>query len=102
MVNEPSVFEPLKFYRILFDRSSYFLGDMFVLEELTFTGSNAQKLYLKKCADFQITPCSHFVKSLSSKEIDMEHHNVGPKGAVACAFALTVRRCIRASIIKTI
>ena len=71
-----------------------FLGDMFVLEELTFTGSNAQKLYLKKCADFQITPCSHFVKSLSSKEIDMEHHNVGPKGAVACAFALTVRRCI--------
>ena len=64
-----------------------------MLEELTFSGSKAQKLYLKKCADFQITPCSHFVKSLSAKAIDLEHHNIGPKGAEACAVALTV--CFR-------
>ena len=65
-------------------------GDMFALEELTFTGTKSQKLYLKKCADFKITPCSHFVKSLSSREIDLEHLNVGPKGIEACAFAIAV------------
>lgn len=63
---------------------------MFALEELTFTGSKSQKLYLKKCADFKITPCSHFVKSLAAREIDLEHHNIGPKGVEACAFALAV------------
>ena len=73
--------------------SSQSTGDMFALEELTFTGTKSQKLYLRKCADFKITPCSHFVKSLSSKEIDLEHHNVGSKGVEACAFALAVRVC---------
>jgi len=54
-------------------------------------GTRAQKLYLKKCADFRVAPCRHFLIGLSQPSIDMSHQNVGPKGAEACAFGLSVR-----------
>ncbi|WAR22411.1 LR74A-like protein [Mya arenaria] len=65
-----------------------------VVMDIATGGSKAQKLYLKKCADFQTAPSRLFLEGLVLPVIDIGHQNVGPKGAEACAIALTQTRSV--------
>ncbi|XP_060596883.1 leucine-rich repeat-containing protein 74A-like [Ruditapes philippinarum] len=66
-----------------------------VVSEISEKGTRAQKLYLKRCADFLITPSKIFLKALPAVVVDIAHQNIGPKGAEACAIALSQTRSVR-------
>ena len=46
--------------------------------------------YLKACRRLGIIPSSNFLENLSSEELVMRNHVLGPKGTKACAIALVV------------
>lgn len=69
----------------------HFTVETDLVSNISESGTRAQKLYLKRCADFIITPSKIFLKALPAVVIDIGHQNIGPKGAEACAIALTVR-----------
>ncbi|KAL4232082.1 Leucine-rich repeat-containing protein 74A [Mactra antiquata] len=66
-----------------------------LIADVATNGTLAQKLYLRKCADFLLTPSKIFVKSLPTTVVNIGHQNIGPKGTEACAIALTKTKTVR-------
>lgn len=69
--------------------------DSELIAEIATSGTRAQKLYLKRCADNHVPPSKIFLKALPTSEVDIGHQNIGVQGAELCALALTQTSTVR-------
>lgn len=66
-----------------------------MIKEMAYSGTNAQKLYLRKCAELHVSPSKIFLSGLNSDIVDIGHQNIGSKGVEACAIALSRASSVR-------
>merc|ERR1719440_2709166 len=59
------------------------------------TSQSGKQEYLAKCAELKVVPVAMFIAKLDCEHINLCHHGMGVKGALALAAALSVNTKIR-------
>ena len=59
------------------------------------TSNTGKKEYLAKCSELKIVPIAMFIAKLDCEHINLRHHGMGVKGALAISSALLVNSQIR-------
>jgi len=59
------------------------------------TSNTGKKEYLSKCSELKIVPIAMFIAKLDCEHINLRHHGMGVKGALAISSALLVNSQIR-------